>query len=358
MDVVDNGRKHRWRPSHRLIVALILIGLLVVAGAGAWLSYRGYNSSSEPSYNNVKISDVAVTPHFDTKNSVVVLASVRSVSPDERTAVVRLRPVALGGGRYAAYDGGPLNQPITLYVQGEVGDPTNTLGQQASYSFAAAEPMLAVDTTIDLTDASAEKYPFDSYTGTLGIEVKTDSGKPVPAELVVNTVADGWHGSSVKTASVDVQGSEPGLASFDINIDRSAANKVYAVFMLILMWALALAGIAMALTLIRNKNHKIDSGPLTYLAALLFAFPLIRSSLPGNPALGVLADFAAYFWVEVVVAITLLALLITWIRRERRAIAEEEADAAREDGQDGQDGQVEKVDRSDKEDEPAGVALA
>ena len=84
------------------------------------------------------------------------------------------------------------------------------------------------------------------------------------------------------------------------------------------MWALAVAGVVMALTLMQDKNHKIEAGPLTYLAALLFAFPLIRSLLPGSPGLGILADFAGYFWVEAVVGVTLLALLVTWIVRERR----------------------------------------
>jgi hypothetical protein len=353
MDVVESGRKHRWRPSHRLVVALILVGLLVVAAAGAFLSYRGYNSSSEPSLNDLKEEDFALTTkHLHYTNSVAVLATVRSVSPDQRTAVVRLRPEPLGGGTYAKDDAGPLTQRLTLYVIGQVGDPTSDLGPQASYSFGTGEYMLAVDTTINLTDASAQKYPFDSYTGAFGIEMKTSSGQVVPTALVVTTVADGWHGSAVKASSTGIPGSPRGVVAFAINIDRTPANKVYAVFMLVLMWALALAGIAMALTLIRNKNHKIDSGPLTYLAALLFAFPLIRSSLPGNPPLGVLADFAAYFWVEAVVAITLLALLITWIRRERRAIAKEEAGAPQGDEP------VEQVDEGGKEGEPAGVALA
>jgi hypothetical protein len=352
MDVVESGRKHRWRPSHRLTVALILIGLLVVAAAGAFLSYRGYNSSGEPKYNPTEKNVALTSKRFTDTNSVVVIATVRSVSPDQRTAVVRLRPVPFGGGTYADDDAGPLKQRLTLYVIGQVGDPTNDLSPQASYSFGTGEPMLAVDTTVDLTDASAHNYPFDSYMGRLGIEMKTSSGKGVPAGLMVTTAADGWHGSAVKTASIDVPDTPSGLAGFDISIDRSPDNKVYAIFMLALMWALALAGIAMALTLIQNKNHKIDSGPLTYLAALLFAFPLIRSSLPGNPALGVLADFAAYFWVEAVVAITLLALLITWIRRERRAIAREEAEPAQRDEK------AEQVDEGGKDEEPAGAALA
>jgi hypothetical protein len=350
MDVVESGRKHRWRPSHRLTVALILIVLVVVAAAGAFLSYRGYNSSTEPSLNNVKSSDVAETSgNYTEKNTMVVFASVRSVSPDERTAVVRLRPVALGGGKYADADGGPLNQEVTLNVLGQVADPKSDLANQSSYSFAANEEMPSIDTTMDLTDASAVKYPFDTYTGEFAVNIVTASGDLVPTDLVMSTVADGWHGSAKKVVSADLSGGTVGLAGFSVSIDRAPATKVYAVFMLALMWALALAGIAMALTLIRNKNHKIDSGPLTYLAALLFAFPLIRSSLPGNPSLGVLADFAAYFWVEVVVGITLLALLITWIRRERRAIAREEAETNPRDENDASD---------QKEEEPAGVALA
>jgi hypothetical protein len=85
---------------------------------------------------------------------------------------------------------------------------------------------------------------------------------------------------------------------------------------MVLMWTLALSGVVTVMTVLRQPDFELDFLLPTYLAALLFAFPLIRGLLPGNPDLGVLADFAAYFWVEAVVGASLLVLVIYWIRNE------------------------------------------
>ena len=43
-----------------------------------------------------------------------------------------------------------------------------------------------------------------------------------------------------------------------------------------------------------------------FLAALLFAFPTVRNNLPGNPPIGSLNDFLAFFWTEGIVALALV----------------------------------------------------
>ena len=71
-----------------------------------------------------------------------------------------------------------------------------------------------------------------------------------------------------------------------------------------LMWALAIAGVVIAFIRLLNPKREVGADLLVYLAALLSGSPLIRTLLPGNPGLGVLADFAVYFWVEEVVGVT------------------------------------------------------
>ena len=53
---------------------------------------------------------------------------------------------------------------------------------------------------------------------------------------------------------------------------------------------------------------------------MLFAFPLIRQTLPGNPGPGSLIDVVAYYWTEVIVAATLVVLLIRWIGLQSRPL--------------------------------------
>ena len=55
--------------------------------------------------------------------------------------------------------------------------------------------------------------------------------------------------------------------------------------------------------------------PFAFLAALLFAFPTVRNNLPGNPPIGSLNDFLAFFWTEGIVALALVALLIAFCVR-------------------------------------------
>jgi hypothetical protein len=92
------------------------------------------------------------------------------------------------------------------------------------------------------------------------------------------------------------------------------------------MWALALGGVAMAVILMMRKQEEIGTAVFGYLAALLFAFPLIRQTLPGNPGPGSLIDILAYYWTEVIVATTLVVLLVRWItikgRQDRKGAAE------------------------------------
>ena len=48
---------------------------------------------------------------------------------------------------------------------------------------------------------------------------------------------------------------------------------------------------------------------------MLFALPVIRNTMPGVPSTGTLADFTVYFWAILTVALRLLVIGITYIRR-------------------------------------------
>jgi hypothetical protein len=232
---------------------------------------------------------------------------------------------------------------VTVSVIGAIPDRNEVAGGSPStYTFGAGQVMPAIDTTVDLVETDAQAYPYDTYGMYLILSVAKPDGTNVPSVLAVRNTAEGWTLDSTAQSPKDVP---PDTFGFQLEMHRIVSTQVYALFIMALMWALAVAGVFMALTLIRNTDHKIEAGPLTYLAALLFAFPLIRTLLPGDPALGILADFAAYFWVEVVVGMTLFALLVTWIVRERREIAEE-SDRQEASGP------------ADEEPEPAGIAFS
>src|SRR5437867_3046618 len=88
-----------------------------------------------------------------------------------------------------------------------------------------------------------------------------------------------------------------GPASERLHIERVHSTVVYAVFVMLLMWLLALGGVGVGLTL-GSKRRKWETGFATFLGALLFALPAIRNALPGAPPIGARFDFISFFWAE------------------------------------------------------------
>jgi hypothetical protein len=250
---------------------------------------------------------------------VIVTATLISVSPEAQQAAVRLEfdwaDQSTASSR-TLFDGdGRLQQPLHVVTQGPIAD-THATPITTTYEFPKGEQMSPIDVTFNVV-GDVVHYPFDHYTSDFTVAVTrgdpTLEAAPVPSFVQIGSYIGGWQ--------VAVRRTSNGLNSihdFAINITRASSAKTYTIFIMVLMWALALAGVAMTLMLIL-LHRPIDSGPLTYLAALLFAFPLIRDTLPGEPGLGTLIDYVSYFWAEAIVAIALLALLITWLIREDRA---------------------------------------
>jgi hypothetical protein len=99
-----------------------------------------------------------------------------------------------------------------------------------------------------------------------------------------------------------------------LHVDPTWAAVVFPVFIMAVMWALALAAIAVVVNLVARRR-RFEGAFTAFLAALLFAFPTVRNALPGIPPVGVLFDYAAFFWAEVIVALALIALIIGWTVR-------------------------------------------
>lgn len=95
--------------------------------------------------------------------------------------------------------------------------------------------------------------------------------------------------------------------TFDVS--RSRATLVFGTFIIVLMWALTTLAVVMAAAEIR-AGGKMEGPLIGFLGVLLFAFPSIRNSIPNSPPLGVLSDFVAYFWCEIILGLTLVTTLV------------------------------------------------
>jgi uncharacterized protein DUF4436 len=305
----DHPKKRRRRPTHRQVAVFVLLVVVALVAGAVYATVRGYQSVSRATkrdyYSGLTPDDMRT---FGTSNPdiFVVAADIQSVSPDAHTATARLT-FSDTGTKYLKDRGVVLRRDLTLSLYGTIADPASSALNSYTLHKGLAP---SVEVTMALPDGESSKYPFDSYHGFLIANTRTTDGKAVPTLLVVSNQADGWTVSK----SLIAQGKALG---WDMHLSRASDAQLYAVFIMALMWALALAGVVMAVILIRNPKREISVDVLVYLAALLFALPLIRTLLPGNPGLGVLADFAVYFWVEAVVGVTLVVLLFVWIERNR-----------------------------------------
>ena len=295
----------RRRPTRRPAVVIGVVVLLALVAGAIYTTVRGYQSASQATNKDYT---GGLTPELQQVSNYffVVVADVESVSPDTHTATVRLN---FGETDTKYMDDAGVSDAHTLDGVTARRDRGSVLGlvelvhaRQGSRSQRRRE-----DGT---SGGESSRYPFDAYDGELLASAKTSDGTVVPTLIVASNAADGWTVSK----SLTRQGKSVGLS---FQISRASDAQLYSIFIMALMWALAIAGVVIAFILLRNPKREVGADLLVYLAALLFALPLIRTLLPGNPGLGVLADFAVYFWVEAVVGVTLVLLLFLWVERNR-----------------------------------------
>jgi hypothetical protein len=95
---------------------------------------------------------------------------------------------------------------------------------------------------------------------------------------------------------------------------RATTTIFFALFIDVIFWGVAVSAFGLALRLVEQRR-KFEAGFTGFLAALLFAFPTVRNNLPGNPPIGALNDFLAFFWTEALVAVALIVVLVTYYVR-------------------------------------------
>lgn len=66
------------------------------------------------------------------------------------------------------------------------------------------------------------------------------------------------------------------------------------------------------------RHHELSWGLFGWLGAMLFALPVIRNTMPGVPGIGTLAVYTVYFWALLTVALCLLVIVVTYLRRTIR----------------------------------------
>jgi hypothetical protein len=244
----------------------------------------------------ILVASAAAAPRFD---GIVVEARLITVSTATASATVRIAPIPEGSFAYR----GALSRDVVLY--------TSTVNGSLAHAFRAGNLMDPFETTVPL-DGDTSTYPFHHLKVGIAALARTAggvrSGNSVRLRLDISSDLAGYR---VSPHSAVRQGTVVEVA---LHVDPSWASVLFAVFIMFVMWALALGALAVAVSLVARRR-RFEAGFAAFLAALLFAFPTVRNSLPGIPPVGVLFDYAAFFWGEALVALALITLITGWTMR-------------------------------------------
>ena len=82
---------------------------------------------------------------------------------------------------------------------------------------------------------------------------------------------------------------------------------------MVLQWLLALCTVGAVIVWLRGR--KIEVSMLGWMGALHLALVPLRNAMPAVPPTGVLSDFIAFFWAEIIIAVCMATIVITWLKR-------------------------------------------
>ena len=227
----------------------------------------------------------------------------------------------------------------------------NVRGEQ-EFDFPKGKRMNRVEVVVPL-NGELNKYPFDRYATTVWLLMTTPArnaqrqapkasatvptatepaAAPTPTgqieELAVS--ASALERSTPVALSVSVSASIPGI-HFKGNVTRgspqdptgavlnlSRATSVIQVSLLVMAMMAALSFSLLAMVVRATMAQKSDLLPLSVSISLIFGLPALRNIQPGVPPVGALVDYIAFVWAELIVAVSAVIVVWTWILRLRR----------------------------------------
>lgn len=181
---------------------------------------------------------------------------------------------------------------------------------KAQVDFPAGRPAPAQDLDVSLYDGTVSDYPFDGYDAQIAFAATMDN-QSVPVAMTFADIDPFFH---IAAVSGTYQNS---TADLTVHVFRSQGTKLLAVFMMVVMWALALSVLGGGWILV-SRNRGLVWPALGWMAAILFALAGLRNTAPGTPPIGCVLDYAAFFWSEILTAFGVVMVCVMGVLTERR----------------------------------------
>ncbi|MGJ5895039.1 DUF4436 family protein [Streptomyces niveiscabiei] len=236
-------------------------------------------------------------------NRVDIQVTVQKVDAADQRATLRV----------AVAPSGSYGDPVTGVPARDLELTTSGLARDR-LAFPAGRPTSAQEVSVVLSGGTISDYPFDRYSAEVFFSA-TVGGREVPVTLSVEE-ADPFF--LLRPAEAEQFG---GVVQAEVRFVRSRGSFILAWFMMVAMWLLGLA-VASAAWIIVSRRRGLVWPALSWMAATLFALVGMRNAAPGSPPAGSLLDYASFFWVELLIAGGLCAVVVQGLileMRERRA---------------------------------------
>ncbi len=268
---------------------LVLALVVVLCGAGIALYFNERNSRQQT-------RELGARPAGDWVELDITAQEVNPTTQDLTLAVV---PIPHGGLAGGAPDAPVFTRDVEISATALAKPFETKAGDPAELQFIP----------VGLSGGTASDYPFDRYNVSVGWSAST-GGTALPVAITFRDADPFFVARPKETAA--------GPARLDARVSRSRSTLILAWFMIVAMWALALAVLGGAEVLIR-KRQGLTWPAMGWMAATLFALIGMRNAAPGAPPIGSLMDYVAFFWAEGIIAASLTCTAVFAIRSERRA---------------------------------------
>lgn len=282
------------RRTRTQVVALVLVSLLAFGPLFAVVTIL--RTDQGPVDELISVDD-------DDPERTQITATFTSVSTTQGEIRTRF---TISPARSLVDDGGRLIDPLSIVANGTITE------------LRAGEVVRPFEVTLAMGEGSVTRYPFDRYRGqlTLYVTSTTDEEEREFVSFVprVHSVV-GDFTVKAQPRTPDMVG-EQQLTAVDWSAVRPATTTVYAIWLMVLMWALSVTGLLIVWSVIMWMVE-LPMWVFGYFVGVLFALPPLRDSLPGRPPPGTLFDFLSFYWSVTIIGVSLILSLSTWLTRTR-----------------------------------------
>jgi hypothetical protein len=247
-----------------------------------------------------------------------------TVNPDHVTLDVLIQKVDPSTARISAQmelkGSGSLVDEQTHELKEDVTLTTNAVSDRTVISKANSRPEY-VSAQFALRDGTITDYPFDRYAANFFFRAQVGDApnqRPVPIRVVFNNIDTFFKVSPTQQKSIQVHRDDgeartvatpQSLFAATAKVERSTSTVVFAAFIMVFMWCLTIASLVAA-WYITSGRFGLFWSALAFLGTLLFALIPLRDAVPGDPPIGSLIDFGAFFIAEGVVSISMIVTVL------------------------------------------------